>query len=363
MTEPALIDDPDAVTPEWMTDVLRASGAIRDARVVGLDPRQVGTGQMGASVRFGLTYDLAEPDAPDSVVGKFPSTNPISRATGVGQGAYLKEVRFYQALQKTVQIRTPHCHFARIEQTSGSFVLVLEDLSPAVQGDQIAGCSVDQAALALLELAKLHAPHWGSPSLLELDWMSPPSPESAALLKVIYQSVFPGFVERYEGAIGPEHLALAEELGENLVAWTTAMADGPLCVIHGDYRLDNMLFGTAEGGHPLAVVDWQTCGVGPAVSDAAYFLGASLLPVDRRAHEEALLRDYHAALIADGRADYGWDQCWADYARYSFSGVLMAVVASMIVERHDRGDEMFIAMATRHATHALDLDATRFLKA
>jgi hypothetical protein len=40
----------------------------------------------------------------------------------------------------------------------------------------------------------------------------------------------------------------------------------------------------------------------------------------------------------------------------------MAVVASMIVEQTERGDKMFLTMATRHATHALDLDAGDFLE-
>jgi hypothetical protein len=35
----------------------------------------------------------------------------------------------------------------------------------------------------------------------------------------------------------------------------------------------------------------------------------------------------------------------------------MAVAASMMVARTDRGDRMFLTMARRHARHALDLDA------
>jgi hypothetical protein len=35
----------------------------------------------------------------------------------------------------------------------------------------------------------------------------------------------------------------------------------------------------------------------------------------------------------------------------------MAVVASMIVKQTERGDEMFLAMANRHAQHADDLDS------
>jgi hypothetical protein len=51
------------------------------------------------------------------------------------------------------------------------------------------------------------------------------------------------------------------------------------------------------------------------------------------------------------------DEAWALYRRYTFAGFVMAVVASMIVKQTDRGDEMFMAMANRHAQHVVDLDA------
>ena len=45
----------------------------------------------------------------------------------------------------------------------------------------------------------------------------------------------------------------------------------------------------------------------------------------------------------------------------AFAGFVVTVVASMIVERTARGDEMFVAMARRHARHALDLGAADLL--
>ena len=35
----------------------------------------------------------------------------------------------------------------------------------------------------------------------------------------------------------------------------------------------------------------------------------------------------------------------------------MGIAASMLVERTERGDHMFMTSITRHAQHALDLDA------
>jgi aminoglycoside phosphotransferase (APT) family kinase protein len=132
-------------------------------------------------------------------------------------------------------------------------------------------------------------------------------------------------------------------------------------VQHGDYRIDNMLFATAAGGHPLTVVDWQTAVWGAPLADVSYFLGASLPTEVRRAHEAALVRAYWDAVRAGGAAGLSWDRCWREYRRFTFAGVLMAICASMLVGQTARGDEMFLTMARRHATHALDLDALEFL--
>jgi hypothetical protein len=42
--------------------------------------------------------------------------------------------------------------------------------------------------------------------------------------------------------------------------------------------------------------------------------------------------------------------------------VIMALAASMLVERTERGDAMFMVMAERHARHALDVDALGALR-
>ena len=54
---------------------------------------------------------------------------------------------------------------------------------------------------------------------------------------------------------------------------------------------------------------------------------------------------------------YDFDAAWADYRRASFAGFIMAVISAMIVERTERGDEMFATMAERSGWQALHLDA------
>lgn len=345
---------------DGLTGALHASGALDpDVRVVAVDQEPVGTGQMGDCLRLALTYDR-EVDAPRTVVAKLPSSDETSRATGMALRTYEVEVRFYQELADRLPVRSPVCHHADIDVATGDFVLLLEDLAPARQGDQVAGCTPDQAALVLEEAARLHAPLWGDPTLVTLEWPVQWSQESQDAMQAMLTVLWPNFVERYGDALDDDVVALGHRFVAGLPAYYAHRPE-PHTVIHNDYRLDNLLFGTPEGGPPVAVVDWQTVGVGPALLDVSYFLGAGLSVEDRRAHEEDLVRGYHAALTAGGVEGFGWDRCWDDYRVFSFAGLHMAILASMVVERTDRGDAMFLAMAGRHGRQALDLGAEALL--
>jgi hypothetical protein len=345
---------PETVSAAWLSGVLQAP-------VVGFAPTVVGTGQMGTCVRYALTYECAAVAAPRSVVCKFASSDPTSRATGIQLRTYEVEVRFYRDVARTVAIRTPACHHAEIDLATGEFVLVLEDLAPAEPGDQLPGCSVEHAALAMTELAKLHAPRWNDPALAASEWLGRnATEESLAFSELFLPQLLPGFLERYGDRLSAPLVATAELLMEHLGRFLRARP-GPRAVQHGDYRLDNMLFGTAAGGPPLAVVDWQTVVWGPPGFDASYFLGAGLLVGERRRHERDLLRIYHDALVAAGVAGYSFEDCWRDYRRYAFGGFLMAIGASMMVVQTPRGDAMFLTMLERHGAQIADLEAERLL--
>ena len=72
--------------------------------------------------------------------------------------------------------------------------------------------------------------------------------------------------------------------------------------------------------------------------------------------------DYHEELVDTGRASLlSFDEFWDTYRRFSWSGFVMAMLASMIVGQTDRGDEMFVTMANRHASQVVDLEAVEFL--
>jgi hypothetical protein len=196
----------------------------------------------------------------------------------------------------------------------------------------------------------------GDPTLEDSDWLNRPSPVNQALVT----QLLGGFFERYGERVSPEHRSVCQRLVASLDGWLQERRP-PLGLVHGDFRLDNLLFGEAAAARPLTVVDWQTVGWGSAVSDLSYFLGGGLSVEDRRAHERELVGEYHAALEAQGVEDFGWEECWEGYRRQAFGGVLMAIVASMLVQRTERGDDMFMTTLARHAQHALDLNALELL--
>ena len=343
--------EPQDVTAEWLTEVFERNGV--DGVVGTCEGRNIGTGQVGQNVRFDLTY--AHGSGPASVVGKFASADPTSRATGITQNNYRKEVHFYKHLKPLVNIRTPDVLHADLDEASGLFCLMMEDLTPAVQGDQIAGCDVNQARLALTEAARLHGPTWNLASLLEDEVVAPPDADPSAFSN-LWQMVYPGFVDRYRSRLEPRHLALLERFTGKLDVYMQP-PNAQFALTHGDFRPDNMLFG---GPYPVAVVDWQTVAKGHPLQDVAYLLSGLHL-AERRAHDRTLVREYHDAIAAQGVTGYDFDTCMADYVRYSFAGLVMAVIASMIVGQTERGDDMFMAMAIGSAEQALDHDAEALL--
>jgi len=147
---------------------------------------------------------------------------------------------------------------------------------------------------------------------------------------------------------------------ESLIPAYVAAKDEPFTVTHGDYRLDNLMFATTPDGVPCAVVDWQTPGHGNGVGDLAYFIGAGLLPDDRRKYEWELVDLYIAGIESFGHAiNHEWVK--DHYRREAISGLVMAVIASQIVGRTERGDKMFEVMATRHIIQGLENGALSLL--
>ena len=234
----------------------------------------------------------------------------------------------------------------------------MEDLAPGEQGNQLTGCSVDDAALALEQAAKLHGPSWGMSTLSDHALLSPGDPaEKTQQLKMIYTMVLPAFLERYSHRLPDEYIAVIEAMADKLDRYQE-INKGPNSLVHLDFRLDNMMFG---GPHKITVVDWQSIALGCGVMDVSYFLGTSLLTASRLDNEEYLLK-FYLDVLSSYKIDLDWNECWHYYRAYAPSGLIMAVIASMIVGETERGNDMFMAMATRSCQQIIELETLELLR-
>ncbi len=355
MTSTVAILPPSDIDARWLTDVLQMNGV--DAVVGAVEKKNVGTGQIGESVRFKLSYARDADGAPRSIVGKFPSPGETSRATGRMLGNYWREVRFYQKLAPRALISLPRCWYTEIDEASHDFVLIMEDLAPAAQGDQLKGVTLDQARLVMEEAAKLHASFWENEELDTYPWVSNSKAALAAGPGAIGPEMIMGawgmFKQRYEGRLKPEWIEVGDTYAQRFEK-TAALHQGPRCLAHLDFRPDNMMFASAAGGKPFTMLDWQSFAFGCGAIDVAYFLAGAISKEERRAHEPALLAHYHGTLTGLGVKGYDFAAFMDDYRTGAFQLFVTAYFAAVFVNQTERGDEMFLAMIRGAVDHIQD---------
>ena len=354
------------LTPEWLTRALRTGGALRDANVIGVSSEVLGEGEgfVGLIARLRLTLDRSEPGAPETLIAKMPTPVKQNRAGGEMLGAYEREIQFYRALAPEVSIPTPRLFHAEMDPNPVAdrvvdilrflerlpwwllrllvvfaqwiarfsrrrYLLLLEDLAPARVGDQVAGCSHEEAERALRALAGAQAKLWGSPRIEGHYWMADVD-IAPRMLHTAYRRSRAAFDTRFRGH-QPDHVfALADWLDTHAVELFHRFGQAPPTIIHGDYRLDNLFF---DGSRVIAA-DWQGVSRGPGVFDAAYFLSGCIDADAPRAEIEALVRTYHDALLEAGVADYPYEACRRDYER----ALLLMLHRLVLIDMMDLGE-------------------------
>jgi hypothetical protein len=318
---------PEGLTPEWLTEALCETGTIEQAHVLSFEASALGEGKgiMGQLARLHLEYDVLEEGAPCTLIAKFPGGGQ-ARAHPLG---IVPEVMFYRHLADKTELRTPRCYYGAFDE-SGAFVLLLEDLAPARSGDTIAGCSYEEAALAVREAAHFHAGWWESDRLSEMRWLVGADTVLCQQLIEAYrqqsQHSWSSFLDkvghrlsREATAIGTRAVEHGVEVGYHL------LLRPPRTLVHNDYHLDNLFYASPQGGVPFAVVDWQNIWLGRGVCDVAYLFCRSMPTQDRRRMEMDLLRAYHAVLVEHGVQEYTYEECRYDY-RLSMLPALQRVV-------------------------------------
>jgi len=347
-----VIEDPAAATPAWLSEALTRGGT--PAKVSDVAHEKIGAGQIGACYRFRLTHDGV---APDTLILKTVAGDLEQRAKV--QRAYRAEVTFYRTFASLTRVNTPRCFYAALAEDGLGFTLLLQDAAPAVAGSQADGCTLDQAAAAIRNLAGLHGPLWNSPALEQAAWTAT-DPARAARMASMHALATAKLIERYRDDLPANEAAALRRICDFTEAWLLGRAGDPRVLVHGDYRLDNLLF--AAGGQVWAV-DWQAMELGPPGRDVAYFLATALDRETRRAHEAELLRAYHEQVLSYGVSGYSLEDCRTDYRRGMLQASYVTSIGCMLAtgERSAASDAMFLSMIRRAAQALEDLEVAEVL--
>ncbi len=344
----------DDLTVEWCNAALaRTTGGA--GRVVDVRTEAVGTGQVADTVRLHLTYE--PPGAgPATLVAKVPASEETSRTGARLTGTYEIEASFYRDLAPVLPVRTPYCHHAAHDPVTDAYVVLLEDVAPARQGDQMAGCPVADVAAAIDELVLLHGPRWGDESLTEIALAAPqPAPAGRGhhrpdhLRRRPVQGALHRAPRRRHGGAGRSPRAAARRLP----APATAAVD------HRPRRLPGRQPAVRRrAGRRRRLADRRARARACPTSATCSAPASPRPPARRRSPSSSTATSRGSRRTASPSTGTA---IWEQYRRYSFGGLIMAIVASALVRRTDRGDEMFVTMAERHARQALDLDAEMLL--
>lgn len=344
----------DQISPAWLTQVLVANGRLHGGKVVAVERQTCGTGQLGDSYRFTLTYDPPA-SGPATLVGKFASQDPTSRDFGHRSGYYRSEIGFYTELAPRVSMAIPTAVHAALADNATDFVLLMEDLAPARQVDQLIGCNADESARVLEQAAALHAASWHDQSLAARDWLRGPVGIFTQVTDS-FAAVLKGFPDLCGDLVPEGDLREAARLTEHAQRWKQVFSN-PQCLWHSDLRADNVMFDAVNGSKPVVILDWQGLGFGCGTIDLAYWLGTSMAVELRRTHERALVAHYHSALVGRGVTGYSAEQCWEDYRVHAIHGLQVGVFGLGAVKRTPRGDQMWKHWIERTAAQVRDLDS------
>ena len=315
---------------------------------------KIGTGQIAEVYRIELKYGDRTRAGPSSVVLKTTSEHVDSRLLGIAGGLYEREYNFYDSVAPLLATG-PIASIYRCERDAqtGEFALLMKDCYPAEPGNDIKGATLEEAKICLSELGRLHGLVLNHVPYEKASWL----PKSTWTPQEMMIKFYDEFLKRYPGKISSEHEEIGRKFVQSLDAYQDAQqaSSVPTGLVHADYRLDNILL-DLKAEQPVTLVDWQTCIWGPILGDLAFFLGLSLTPEFRRQHINELVKVYYESVTVNAPS-ITMDDVNKGIRMQSFTGMRQAITAANVVERTDRGDELFLTMFQRSCELVTDTKA------
>lgn len=351
LAPPVMISNLDQVTPDWLQAVFQHAGVeVPRISITGTAP--VGSGNLSITGRTAITYNANADRAVRSVICKI--TTDIAAAADIAamQDVYQREAAVYSFFGAETPFATPRCYWSNAGADGRTLNLVLQDLSEFTRAvDQVSSCSRGEALAVGAELVRLHTAYWSHPDLETADWLLDRK-RGAAQASEIQLAAAAVFRERFAGRISPDCLDAIDHFATNAQQVILDLPEGQT-LIHGEPRVDNVLFEDLPDGPRAWLIDWQFAARGSPMFDLAYFLAGSLAPEDRRAVEEQLITSHQTAVCAIDPA-YSLERAHAEFRACLPIALHFSAGAVLAVPPGEKEDRLLMTLVERNVAALAD---------
>ena len=307
------------LTPEWMSNALGQHGIDTKVTSVMHEPISDAAGANGITVRLKVAYATGSKPGPPSMIIKLPASAPAVKQVAIRQQFYQNEIHFYNEFADRLNVKIPQIYYSGIDEPAELYAILLEDMAPAIAGNDFTGCTYDEALLIVNEIAKLHAQWWNNPELDAIPWL-PRGEPNVDLAHVRFQeTILPAVMNNFGHIFSPKVKSVVESYCKNFSTIVDMISDTPNTLTHSDYRLVNLLIGGESPSQTVTVVDWQRVAKAKGLVDIAFFTVLSLSPERRREWESSLVESYYEQILNLGVTNYTLKQCIEDYRLCTFA--------------------------------------------
>jgi hypothetical protein len=300
---PALPIDAAGVTPEWLTEAL--GERFPSASVASVEVLEIRQGT-NSNARLRVAYD-APCELPDSFFLKLPPLDPAKREAINRTGMGRREALFYRTLAEHVPMRVPRPYVARVDEVSGAFILLIEDLESTgcTMPDTVAALSFEQALLAMRDYAALHVRYEDEARRgREAGWVERmPGGSDFGTTMLQYG------LDHHRDRLTDAFAELAMLYIERQPALEEVWERGDVTVLQGDSHIGNLF---EDHGRP-GFLDWGLIHLGTPLRDVGYFITMALSPANRRQHERELIERYLEARREVGGEPIAFDDAWLQH--------------------------------------------------
>ncbi len=293
-----------SIDPNWLSEQL-------NLRVDELEIESLGVPQGFTSNTMRLRPRGPSDALPSSLILKIDSDDPQSREIALLLNCFRREVGFYRSFAPQLSSLVPQTYATGNGSSDEGRWLLLEDLSMMAVGNQVRGVTADACSQVLDAIAQVHARFWNASDLLHHDWLPDHQFWFQGSTETL-SSFHRNFLDDYELRVEPEALKAIDLVIEHSQAIDEAMAQRPSTLVHGDLRVENVLFAKNNTQRDVVVLDWGTPTRSMAAIDLAYLIGGGVPMPARRGRLRELCKLWHQSLKTHGVKDYTLAEAWAD---------------------------------------------------